>query len=605
MHGLSPRPSAHDAALRVSISGVQGDGKSTLSGRLIDVCGALPGATPAAQAHPKSADDGAHHAFASAKRAFLCVETASDQTDPRLIARDVASSDLSVIVADVRAGLTPQTQHHAAMACTIGVRHLVLAVNKLDLIGWDQKSFEEMATAFQGLAAHFDIASATAIPLSALTGDNVAAPSANMPWYAGPTLLSCLEAVEVDASSTARPLRLPISSISRPDPDRRHYVGTIASGTLRRGDKVQVAVSGVESTVDQILVDGKQRDEALAGDSVAVGLSGHVDVGSGDILVHPGERPQTTEQFAAHLVWMADEPLLPGRDYSLRIGTREVPASITSVKYRLETDTLRHDAARTLRRNEIGACQIAASAPLAVDDFADFPETGRFVLQDRHFGDIIAAGTVDFALRRGMNVHLQPLTVGKNVRAGLKKQGQCILWFTGLSGAGKSTIANLVEGLLAESAHHTYLLDGDNVRHGLNKDLGFTAADRVENIRRVGEVAKLFVDAGLIVLCSFISPFRAERAAVRGLVDTTEFLEIFVKAPLDICEQRDPKGLYAKSRSGRLPNFTGIDSPYEQPEHPDLVLDTTSAPAEVLAQQVIALLRSRGLIAAATANGRP
>jgi bifunctional enzyme CysN/CysC len=591
MHGLSPRPGAPQV-LRLSVGGVRGDGKTTLCARLAEASQALAGAA----ATPGPAPQDGRLSFATAQCSFVVVETDSDALDASRIADDAAGNDVLIIVADVRNGLTPQVRHHVAAACTIGIRHLVLAANKLDLTDWQPTQFEAMAEAFRAVAGLFDLDSATAIPISALSGANVATNAQTMPWYDGPTLLAVLESLKVDAAAATRPLRLPIEAVTRPVPDRRHYSGTIASGTLKRGDKVQVAVSGTQSVVDQVLVDGTERDEASAGEAVAVGLADHVDVGSGDILVHPEARPQVAEQFAAHLVWLAEEPLLPGRDYKLKIGTREIPASITSVKYRLDTDTLHHDAARTLRSNEIGACQIAAGSALVVDDFADFPQTGRFALHDRYFGDLIAAGTIDFALRRGMNVHLQQLSVSKSARAGLKRQGACILWFTGLSGAGKSTVANIVEGRLAELQHHTYMLDGDNVRHGLNKDLGFTAGDRVENIRRVGEVAKLFVDAGLIVLCSFISPFRAERAGVRGLVEPTEFLEVYIKAPLDICEQRDPKGLYAKSRSGRLPNFTGIDSPYEEPEAPDLVLDTTSAPADQLAQQVIVLLQSRGLI---------
>jgi bifunctional enzyme CysN/CysC len=572
MHGSPPRPDAHKPKLRLCFDGPPGDGASTLASRLAGL------------------------------ESFIITEAAGNGAEPGPAGIDTEAAGLCILVVDVRKGLTSQTRRQAAIAGTIGVRHLVLAVNKLDLVGWDREAFEAIAEAFQVFAAHFDLASAVAIPLSALQGDNVATRGANTPWYAGPTLLQYLESVQIDPGGAQRPLRLPILSVARPDPDHRHFAGTIASGTLRRGDRVQVAVSGVTSVVDRILVDGKDCEQAIAGDTVAVLLASHIDVASGDVLVEPEHRPQLAEQFAAHLAWLSDEPLLPGRDYTLKLGTREVTASVTAVKYRIDIDTMHHDAARTLKRNEIGACTIAAAAPLAVDDFADFPQSGRFLLNERYSGAVIAAGTVDFALRRGVNVHIQPLTVSKSVRASLKEQGSCIVWFTGLSGAGKSTIANLVEGKLSAGGHHTYLLDGDNVRHGLNKDLGFTDADRVENIRRVGEVAKLFVDAGLIVLCSFISPFRAERAAVRGLVDAAEFIEIYVKAPLEVCESRDPKGLYAKSRSGRLPNFTGIDSPYEPPENPDLVLDTTSAAADALALRAIAFLTARGIVAQPASN---
>ena len=567
MHGVTPRPNTSLAARRVWVCGAPGDGASTLAARLRE-----HGAITVAE----SAGDGA-------------------QTEHGALAN--APFDLCIIVIDARKGLTTEARQKAAIACTIGARHLVLAVNKLDHTQWDGAGFQAAAAPFKTYAAHFDLASARAIPISALLGDNVAERSARMPWYDGPALIEYIEGTEADPGAADRPLRLPISSVTRPDPDSRHYQGTITSGTLRRGDRVQVAVSGITSTVVQVLVADKPRDEARAGDEVAVAFSSHIDVASGDVLVHPKHRPQVAEQLAAHIAWLAPYPLLPGRDYALKLGTRTVTASVNAVKYRFDVDTLRHDAARTLAQNEIGACTIAVSAPLAVDDFADFPQSGRFVLCERHTDAILAAGTVDFALRRGVNVHLQPLTVSKAVRASLKTQGPCIVWFTGLSGAGKSTIANLVEGELARRGLHTYLLDGDNLRHALNKDLGFTAADRVENVRRVGEVAKLFVDAGLIVLCSFISPFRAERAAVRELVEGAEFIEVYVKAPLEVCETRDPKGLYAKSRAGRLPNFTGIDSPYEAPENPDLVLDTAATAANELARRVTALLETRGIVA--------
>jgi bifunctional enzyme CysN/CysC len=375
-------------------------------------------------------------------------------------------------------------------------------------------------------------------------------------------------------------------------------MGTIASGQLHRGDGVQVAVSGVTSAVERIFVDNVERELAIAGESVGLELSSHIDVGRGEVLVHPAQRPHIADQFAAQLLCVSAEALLPGRDYTMKMAAKEVTATVTAVKHRLDFETLRQEAARTLQQGDVGACTIATAAPLALDTFAEVPHTSKFALYDRYSDALIAAGTVEFALRRGENIHTQPLSVSKQKRALLKAQKPCILWFTGLSGAGKSTIANLVEGQLARRGAHTYLLDGDNVRHGLNKNLGFTAADRVENIRRVGEVAKLFVDAGLIVLCSFISPFRAERAAVRGLVEPKEFIEIFVHAPLAECERRDPKGLYAKSRAGALPNFTGIDSPYEDPANPDIVLDTSSAAAADLATPVIALLEARGSIAA-------
>ena len=574
MHGVPPGLKTSRTAFRAWVCGAPGEGASTLAARLRDH-GALTVAEPAG--------DGPRPSYAPFAQ---------------------TPSDVCIVVADVRTGLATEARRAAAIACTIGARHLVLAVNKLDLTQWDEAAFQDVAARFQEYAAHFDLASARAIPLSGLLGDNVLERSDRMPWYDGPALIEYVEGLDADPGAADRPLRLPIRSVARPDPDNRHYEGTIASGSLRRGDTVQVAVSGVSSTVDKLLVAGKPQDETRAGDHVAVVLSSHIDIAGGDVLAHPDHRPQVGEQLAAHLAWLAADPLLPGRDYALKLGERTVTASVTAVKHRFDIDTLHHEVARTLAQNEIGACTIAAAAPLALDDFADFPQSGRFVLMERHTETILAAGTIDFALRRGVNVHLQPLTVSKDVRASLKAQAPCIVWFTGLSGAGKSTIANLVEGELARRGCHTYMLDGDNVRHGLNKDLGFTAADRVENVRRVGEVAKLFVDAGLIVLCSFISPFRAERAAVREMVEGAEFIEVYVNAPLEVCETRDPKGLYAKSRAGRLPNFTGIDSPYEAPEKPDLVVDTSATAAQELARRVTTLLEARGIVASTSSRPR-
>ena len=588
MHGVSPGPAAHETRLRFSVYG--GAGGSALVERLVSAAGA-------GHAEDRGAG-GSFLAFATAQRAFTLEAAAGGTSASSSGALEPPAADLAIVVVDAGAGATAETRRHVAIARAVGARHIVLAVDGLDRVGWDRARYDAIADDFVALAAGFDFASALAIPLASTAGDNVAAPSGNTPWYKGPTLLAHLERVPIDPMRTERPLRLPIASVSRPDPDHRRYFGTIASGTLRRGDRVQVANSGVTSTVGHIFIDGIERDEAEAGEAISIGLSTHIDLGSGDILTHSEHPPQIADQFAAHLTWIAEEPLLPSRDYLLRMNGREVSATVTSVKHRLDVETLRQEPARVLQRGDVGACTIATAAPLALDAFADLPQTARFALYDRYSRALIAAGTVDFALRRGVNVHLQPLAVSKMRRAALKGQGPCVLWFTGLSGAGKSTIANLVEGQLAQRGSHTYLLDGDNVRHGLNKNLGFTAADRVENIRRVGEVAKLFVDAGLLVLCSFISPFRAERAAVRDLVGPEEFIEIFVRAPLEVCERRDPKGLYAKSRAGELPNFTGIDSPYEAPESPDLVLDTTSAAAPELARRVVDLLETRRLIAA-------
>lgn len=517
----------------------------------------------------------------------------------------LASCDIAVLLVDAEIGFTPETRKQTVLASTVGIRHFILVTNNLSLNGWNLQAFEAAAAEFRALAAELESASALTVPVSILTGDNVEGASAATSWYQGPALIPYLAQLQPDPKRAKRALRLPIVSVTRPGPDVRHYNGTIASGTLRCGHEVQVATSDARSTVKNILVDGQERETATGGETVAVELASHIDLSSGDMLVSPAQPPVLAEQLAAHIVWLGGEPLLPGRDYTLKLASRDMTASVTGVKHRLNVETLHHDVARSLHRGEIGACSIAISGPMAIDSFEDDPQTGRVLLADRLTGQPIAAGTIDFALRRGQNIHVQRLIVSKAVRAESKGQVPCILWFTGLSGAGKSTIANLVESELVSRGFHTYMLDGDNVRHGLNKDLGFTAADRVENIRRVGEVAKLFVDAGMIVLCSFISPFRAERATVRSLVGEGEFLEIFVNAPLEICEGRDPKGLYAKSRAGRLPNFTGIDSPYEEPEHPDLVLEAGSSPADVLAQQVAELLERRGIVAPTAGESTP
>ena len=540
--------------------------------------------------------DVAHRYFATPNRAFVVADTPGHESYTRNTASGASNADLAIILVDARRGLLPQTRRHAVIAHLVGVRHFVLAVNKLDLVGWDRSVFDGIVDGFREFTRSLKFASMTPIPLSALEGDNVSSPSTHTPWYSGPTLLSHLETIEVEDDRAGTPLRILVQTVLRPDSDTRLYAGIVAGGSLQRGDPVQLAHSAQSCHVDRIVVAGEDREHASAGASVALTLDRHVDVTRGDTLVGPDNLPQVTDQFEAHLIWMSEQPLLPGREYILKVGVRSVPASVTAVKYRLGIETLHHEPAHTLSLNEIGVCDVATTAPVALDSFSEVRQTGCFILIDRYSNATVAAGTVDFALRRGMNIRQQELTVAKNARAALKAQRPCVLWFTGLSGAGKSTIANLVETKLAARKRHTYMLDGDNVRHGLNKDIGFTDADRVENIRRVGEVAKLFVDAGIIVLCSFISPFRAERAAIRGMLEPGEFLEIFVSTPLEVCEARDPKGLYAKARSGRLPSFTGIDSPYESPAEPDLVLDSTSAGPDQLAERVVDLLIARGMI---------
>jgi bifunctional enzyme CysN/CysC len=622
MHGATPARPTQATLLRFFMGGSVDDGKSTLIGRLLHATGAVAEDELAALRRDSArygnsgqpidfallvdgledereqgiTIDVAHRYFASRRRAFIVADTPGHESYTRNTASGASNADLAIILVDARRGLLAQTRRHAVIAHLVGVRHFILAVNKLDLVNWDRTVYDGIVEGFREFARPLKLTSLVAIPLSALTGDNVSSASANTPWYDGPSLLAYLETIDIEADHSAMPLRVLVQTVLRPDRDSRLYAGIVAGGMLRHGDLVQVAPSGVGGKVNRIVVAGEDREQASAGMAVAVGLDRHIDVSRGDTLVAPERRPQVTDQFEAHLIWMSEQPLLPGRDYVLKIGVRSVSASVTSVKYRLDIETLRRERAHTLALNEIGICDIATATPVALDTFAEIRQTGGFILIDRYSNATVAAGTVDFALRRGMNVRQQALAVAKDRRAALKVQRPCVLWFTGLSGAGKSTIANLVEAKLAERRRHTYLLDGDNIRHGLNKDIGFTDADRVENIRRVGEVAKLFVDAGLIVLCSFISPFRAERAAIRQILEPGEFVEIYVSTPISVCEARDPKGLYAKARSGALPSFTGIDSPYEPPENADLVLDSTSAGPDDLATQVIDLLVARGMI---------
>ena len=622
MHGTPPSPAVQKSLLRFFMGGSVDDGKSTLIGRLLhetesvaeDELAALTRDSARFGNSGQELDfallvdgledereqgitiDVAHRYFSSSRRAFVVADTPGHESYTRNTASGASNADLAVILVDARRGLLPQTRRHAVIAHMVGVRHFVLAVNKLDLVNWDRAVFDGIVNGFRDFARSLNLTSLVAIPLSALNGDNVSSASTNTPWYDGPSLLGHLETIDTEADQSGTPLRVLVQTVLRPDRDSRLYAGIVAGGTLRQGDQVQVAPSGESCKVTRIVVAGEEREQASVGELVAVGIDRHIDVARGDILVAPDRRPQVADQFETHLIWMSEQPLLPGREYVLKVGTRSVSASVTDVKYRIDIETLRREPAHTLGLNEIGICDIAVPTPVALDNFAQIRETGCFILIDRYTNSTVAAGTVDFALRRGMNVKQQALVVAKAARAALKVQRPCVLWFTGLSGAGKSTIANLVEAKLAARRRHTYMLDGDNVRHGLNKDIGFTDADRVENIRRVGEVAKLFVDAGLIVLCSFISPFRAERAAIREILEPDEFVEVFVSTPLAVCEARDPKGLYAKARSGTLPSFTGIDSPYEPPENAELVLDSSAAGADDLADRVIDFLVARGMI---------
>jgi bifunctional enzyme CysN/CysC len=538
----------------------------------------------------------AYRFFATDKRKFIVADTPGHEQYTRNMATGASNSDLAVILIDARKGVLTQTRRHAYIASLLGIHHIVLAVNKIDLVDYSQAVFDRIVADFTAFAEKLGFVSQIAIPLSARYGENVIAACGHMPWYRGTSLLAHLESVDIDSALAAKPLRLPVQWVNRPDLNFRGFAGILASGQVRAGDTIAVAKSGRLSQVSRIVTMDGDRDEASAGDAVTLTLKDEVDISRGDVLCDPHARPDVSDQFAAHLLWMAEEEMLPGRQYLLKLATSTVPATVSGLKHRVDVNTLEHMASKTLSLNEVGYCNFSLSQPLAFDPYRENRDMGGFILIDRFTNATVGAGMIDFGLRRATNVHWQALDVNKQARAGMKGQKAAILWFTGLSGSGKSTIANLVEKALAAEGRHTYLLDGDNVRHGLNRDLGFTDADRVENIRRVGETAKLFLDAGLIVLVSFISPFRSERRMARELVGAGEFIEVFVDTPLAVCMTRDPKGLYEKARAGAIKNFTGIDSPYEAPQKAEITLATVEAPAEAQAQRILGYLRQGGYI---------
>jgi len=540
--------------------------------------------------------DVAYRFFATDKRKFIVADTPGHEQYTRNMATGASNSELAVILIDARKGVLTQTRRHAYIASLLGIRHVVLAVNKIDLVDYSQEVFDRIVADFTAFAAQLGFASQVPIPLSARFGDNVIARSANMPWYAGASLLEHLETVEVEAALAEKPFRMPVQWVNRPNLDFRGFSGTVASGRVRPQDPVVVAGSGRTTRISRIVTTDGDLEEAVAGQAVTLTLADEVDVSRGDILAPASQRPEVSDQFSAHLLWMAEDEMLPGRQYLLKIGTRTLPATVTELKHKIDVNTLDHSAAKTLALNEVGYGNLSLAQPIAFDPYVENRDTGGFILIDRFNNNTVGAGMIDFGLRRATNVHWQALDVNKSVRAEAKSQKPVVLWFTGLSGSGKSTIANLVERQLVAQGQHTYLLDGDNVRHGLNRDLGFTDADRVENIRRVGEVAKLFVDSGLIVLVSFISPFRSERRMARELLQPGEFVEVFVDTPLEVCMQRDPKGLYEKARAGQIKNFTGIDSPYEAPEAPEITLSTTQHEVSALAGQVMDYLRQMAVI---------
>ena len=600
----SEHPSQHPnkGLLRVLTCGNVGDGKSTLIGRLLDNGNTLFDDQLAAldADSKKVAAQGGKRSITTDKRRFLVANTPGDEQYTLNTVTGADTADVAIVLVDARKGLVTQTRRHCYLVSLLGIRHVVLAVNKMDLVQYSSETFSAIESAYRGFADQLGVEQRVCIPMSALHGDNVVSSSDRMPWYRGPTLMRHLATVEVHAQNENAPFRLPVRSVNRPDSEFRGFAGTVVSGSIRPGDRIRVQPSGRESRVERIVSYDGELASADAGCAITVTLTDQIDVSPGDVISAADAPAEVADQFDVTITWMNEQPMLPGRTYWLKIGANTVPATISRLKHKVNINTLEHTAARKLELNEIGECTIALDRSIAFDAYRNNRRTGGFVLIDPLSSNTVGAGVLNFALRRSQNIHWQAVDIGKRSRAAHKRQRPCVLWFTGLSAAGKSTIANIVERMLYASGFHTYLLDGDNVRHGLNKDLGFTSEDRVENIRRVAEVAKLMVDAGLIVLVAFISPFRSERRMARQLVEENEFLEVFVDAPLEVAEKRDPKGLYRKARRGELKNFTGIDSPYEPPEHAEICIDTTKATAETAADLVVSTLQRRGMLGGGT-----
>ncbi|HST49579.1 sulfate adenylyltransferase subunit CysN [Jatrophihabitans sp.] len=615
---------AHErkSMLRFITCGSVDDGKSTLIGRLLyesklildDQLSALEADSKrfgtqdgeldlallvdglAAEREQGITIDVAYRFFTTAHRKFVVADTPGHEQYTRNMVTGASNADLAVILVDARKGVLTQTRRHSYLVSLLGIRKIVLAVNKLDLVGFSQQVAADIEADYRRFASQIGIADVVVIPMSALTGDNVTSPSPRMPWYSGPPLLEYLERVQTDVADPDEPFRMPVQWMNRPDQHFRGASGMIVRGSVRPGDRVQVLPHGNESTVARVVTADGDLERAVAGQSVTLTLTEEIDVSRGDVLSSVRDAAQVGDQFEAHVVWMSEHRMLPSRSYLLKLGTRRTTATLSQPKYKINVNTLEQTATTSLELNEIGVCTLSLGEPIAFDPYRDNREMGGFILIDRLTNDTVAAGMLHFALRRSTNISWQAIEVDKRAHVALKGHQPCVVWFTGLSGAGKSTIANLVERRLHADGRHTYLLDGDNVRHGLNRDLGFSEIDRIENIRRVAEVAKLMVDAGLIVLASFISPYAADRAMARNLVGENEFCEVFVDTPLDMAEHNDRKGLYAKARRGELPNFTGIDSPYEVPQAPEVHIDTTTTSAEQAAEQVVEALRRMGIV---------
>jgi len=539
--------------------------------------------------------DVAYRFFATPKRKFIVADTPGHEQYTRNMATGASTADLAIVLVDARQGVLRQTRRHSIIASLLGIRNIVVAINKIDLVGFDQGVFDRITAEYASFAESLGFKSIVPIPMSARFGDNVTRRSDKMGWYSGPTLIEHLETVVVEEEATDRPFRFPVQYVNRPNLDFRGFAGTIASGSIAQGDEIVVAKSGKPSTVKRIVAHGGDLRSAVAGQAITLVLEDEVEVSRGNLLVSPDARPDVADQFAANVVWFDEQALLPGRSYILRTETDQASATVTELKYRINVNDFAHEAAKSLEMNEVGVCNISTQSPVAFDSFAENRTTGAFILIDRISNATVGAGMILHPLRRSENIHWQSLDVTRHARADLKNQRPAVLWFTGLSGSGKSTVANMLEKKLHAAGRHTYILDGDNVRHGLNRDLGFTDEDRVENIRRVAEVAKLMADAGLIVIVSFISPFRAERRMARELMGQGEFVEVFVDTPFEECAKRDPKGLYARALAGAIKNFTGVDSPYETPENPEIHLQTLGKTPEEMVETVETWLNERDI----------
>ncbi len=605
----------HKSLLRFITCGSVDDGKSTLIGRLLydskmifeDQLAALTADSKrigtqgpnidfallvdglAAEREQGITIDVAYRYFATENRKFIVADTPGHEQYTRNMVTGASTATLAVILIDARKGVLTQTRRHSYLTHLLGIQSIVLAVNKMDLVNYAQGTFDAIVADYRAFADSIGIGNFVAIPISSLVGDNITSASGNTAWYSGPSLISHLESVEIDTTAAQRrPFRMPVQWVNRPNLDFRGFAGLISQGSVRRGDSLRVLPSGRTSAVARVVTLGADLEEAVAGQSVTLVLTDAVDCSRGDVLAAADDSPEIADQFEATLVWMADEELLPGRPYWLKLATQLVTATIHSPKYQINVNSMERLAAKTLSLNAIGVANLSTDKPLVFEAYEKSRELGGFILIDKISNATVAAGILHFALRRSSNVHWQALDVDRDAHARLKHQHPRLLWFTGLSGAGKSSIANLVQKKLYALGKHSFMLDGDNIRHGLNKDLGFTDADRVENIRRIGEVAKLMTDAGLIVLTAFISPFRAERRMVREMTLPGEFIEIYIETPLEVAERRDVKGLYKKARAGQLMHFTGIDSPYEPPEHPEIRIDTVQTSAEQAADEIVA-----------------